>query len=67
MHLLADAPPTETYDRIRKIGGRPRWLDNLRAIVFRLFARRLNYRDEAYRSRVGAHYYGTSGRTIDGP
>jgi microsomal dipeptidase-like Zn-dependent dipeptidase len=30
MHLLADdAAPTETYDRIRKVGGRPRWLDNL--------------------------------------
>jgi microsomal dipeptidase-like Zn-dependent dipeptidase len=53
MHLLADdSPPTETYDRIRKIGGRPRWLDNLRAIVFRVFARRLNYRDEASSWRV---------------
>ena len=53
MHLLADdVPPTETYDRIRHIGGRPRWLDNLRAIVFRTFARGLNYRDEASSWRV---------------
>lgn len=47
MHLLAeDAPPSVTWDRLVKRGRRPRWLDRLRAVVLRIAARLLNYRDE---------------------
>ena len=53
MHLLAqDAPPSATWDRLVRPGRRPRWLDRLRALVLRLFARHLNYRDESSSWRV---------------
>jgi len=44
MHLLGEEP-SETYDKIRRVRGRPRWLDRLRALVFRIAARRFNYPD----------------------
>ena len=53
MHLLADdAPPSDTYDRIVRVRGRPRWLDRLRALVVRIAARGFNYRDHASGWRV---------------
>jgi len=53
MHLLADdAPPSETYDRIVRVRRRPRWLDRVRALLVRVFARKLNYRDHASGWRV---------------
>jgi hypothetical protein len=44
MHLLGEEP-SETYDKIRRVRGRPRWLDRLRGFVFRIAARRFNYPD----------------------
>ena len=53
MHLLADdAPPSETYDRIVRVRRRPRWLDRVRALLVRVFARKLNYRDHSSGWRV---------------
>jgi microsomal dipeptidase-like Zn-dependent dipeptidase len=53
MHLLADdASPSDTYDRIVRVRGRPRWLDRLRALVVRIAARGFNYRDHASGWRV---------------
>jgi microsomal dipeptidase-like Zn-dependent dipeptidase len=53
MHLLGDdASPTATYDRMVSVRRRPRWLDRLRAVVFRIAARHFNYRDEASGWRV---------------
>lgn len=53
MHLLGDDPsPTATYDRIASVRRRPRWLDRLRAVVFRIAARHFNYRDQASGWRV---------------
>src|SRR5918997_1796692 len=53
MHLLGeDASPSETYDRLVRVRRRPRWVDRLRALLMRLFARRLNYRDEFSSWRV---------------
>jgi microsomal dipeptidase-like Zn-dependent dipeptidase len=47
MHLLGeDASPSETYDRLVRVRRRPRWVDRLRALLIRVFARKLNYRDE---------------------
>jgi microsomal dipeptidase-like Zn-dependent dipeptidase len=53
MHLLGeDASPSETYDRLVRVRRRPRWVDRLRALLMRVFARRLNYRDEFSSWRV---------------
>jgi membrane dipeptidase len=54
MHLLANDPsPSETYDRIARVRRpRPRWVDSLRALVFRIAARGFNYRDYASGWRV---------------
>jgi microsomal dipeptidase-like Zn-dependent dipeptidase len=53
MHLLGeDARPSETYDRLVRVRRRPRWLDRLRALLVRFFARHFNYRDHAAGWRV---------------
>ncbi len=53
MHLLGeDASPSETYDRLVHVRRRPRWVDRLRALLIRVFARKLNYRDEFSSWRV---------------
>jgi microsomal dipeptidase-like Zn-dependent dipeptidase len=53
MHLLGeDTSPSVTFDRMVRVRRRPRWLDRLRALVLRAFARRLNYRDLASSWRV---------------
>ena len=53
MHLLGeDAGPSETFDRLVRVRRRPRWLDRLRALLIRVSARRLNYRDEYSSWRV---------------
>jgi microsomal dipeptidase-like Zn-dependent dipeptidase len=53
MHLLADeASPSKTYDLMVNVRRRPRWVDRLRVIAFRLFAQHFNYRDHASGWRV---------------
>jgi microsomal dipeptidase-like Zn-dependent dipeptidase len=53
MHLLGeDASPSETFDRLVHVRRRPRWIDRLRALLIRVFARKLNYRDEFSSWRV---------------
>jgi microsomal dipeptidase-like Zn-dependent dipeptidase len=52
MHLLGDVPPSETYDRMRRVRRRPRWLEKLRALVFRFAARNFNYTSHASGWRV---------------
>src|SRR5687767_13044032 len=53
MHLLGeDASPSETYDRLVRVRRRPRWVDRLRALLIRVFARKLNYRDQYSSWRV---------------
>jgi microsomal dipeptidase-like Zn-dependent dipeptidase len=53
MHLLGeDASPSETYDRLVRLRRRSRWVDRVRALLVRVFARHLNYRDHASTWRV---------------
>src|SRR4051794_7971185 len=52
MHLLENAPPSDTYDRMVRVRRRSRWLEKLRALVFRIAARNFNYRDHASGWRV---------------
>jgi microsomal dipeptidase-like Zn-dependent dipeptidase len=53
MHLLGeDVSPSETYDRLVRLRRRPRWVDRVRALLIRVFARHLSYRDHASSWRV---------------
>jgi microsomal dipeptidase-like Zn-dependent dipeptidase len=53
MHLLGeDVAPSTTYDHMVQVRRRPRWLERVRALVLRIAARRLNYRDHASTWRV---------------
>lgn len=61
MHLLGeDHPPSTTYDHIVRVRRRPRWLERLRALVLRIAARLLIYRDDASTGALTST--GSSGR-----
>ena len=51
MHLLGE-DATPTYESLIRVRRRPRWLDRLRALLIRLLARHLNYRELSSSWRV---------------
>ena len=56
MHVLREVEPDTTLEQMRKVSGRPRLGDKLRALVLKLLSRFMSDRDERSGPRISEEY-----------